>query len=353
MNVFLVETPHQLLNALEAKNFFHLVDSNLIVIVKEEYSRDSFRRLVDPGEWRSITYLSARSEPDSGLFRKLRDHGSERIRGYYNTFELFLLRKELDRLAASMGKVERVFLGNYWMEYMRHFAHATPHEELWLLDDGTGTLLINRMRKASWFSKNGAGSHGLKQAFINSLIGMNGRHIEDVAFFTIYDLDLRAGDRLARHDYPYLKAKASERPAEDAVYFLGMTLIDEGLSHRKHIEYLSKVKAHYRAENLVYVQHRGEPQEKLDIIRNDLKIEMRKFDAPIEYQISVLGHRPNILASFCSSALENCRIIFGGLLNIEAFLIDPTDCPLRPDFIKDIYRYYLSKENDHFKVLQL
>jgi hypothetical protein len=353
VNVFLIETPHQLLNALEAKHFFRLADNNLIVIIKEEYSRESFKRLVTPGEWRSVSYLSMRSESGSGLLGKLRDHRVERIRGYYNTYELFLLRKELDRLTASLGKMEKIFLGNYWMEYMRHFATATPHEELWLLDDGTGTLLINRMRKESWFSKNGANSHGLKQAFINSLVGLKDRHIENVAFFTIYDLDVRAGDRLIQHDYPYLKQKASERPAEDAVYFLGMTLVDEGLSQEKYLDYLSRVKSHYLSEHLVYVQHRGEPQKKLDIIRHDLKLEMRKFEVPIEYQISVLGNRPKVLASFCSAALENCRIIFGDLLEIEAVSIDPTDCALRPDFIRDIYTYYRSKENGHFRVLRL
>jgi hypothetical protein len=353
MNVFLVETPHQLLNAMEAKSYFSLVDNNLIIIIKEEYSKDSYARLVAPNEWKSVFYVPARGDPESGLLRKLRDHCIARIRGYYSTYELYLLRKALDRLSEAMGKVERIFLGNYWMEYMRHFANVTPHKELCLLDDGTGTLLINKMRRERWFQRNDKSRVAIVQGIINSMIGMKDRHIENVTFFTIYDLEVRDGDRLVKHDYVYLKEKASERPIEDVVYFLGMTLIDEGLSQEAYINYLRRVKTYFSNENLVYVQHRGEPAEKLEIIKKQLKLEMRKFDVPIEYQISVLGNRPKTLASFCSSALENCRIIFGELLDIKAFYLDPADCPMRPDFIRDIYSYYESRESAHFQMIKL
>jgi hypothetical protein len=353
MNVFLVETPHQLLNAMEAKSYFRLVDNNLIVIIKEEYSKDSYARLVAPNEWKSVFYVPVKGDPESGFLRNLRDHRIDRIRGYYRTYELYLLRKALDRLSASMGKVERIFVGNYWMEYMRHFANVTSHKELCLLDDGTGTLLINKMRRERWFQGNDKNRAAIAQGIINSAIGLKDRHIEDVTFFTIYELEVRPGDSVVKHDYPYLRQKASERPLEDAVYFLGMTLIDEGLSQEAYLDHLRRVKNHFNNENFVYVQHRGEPAEKLKIIKRQLNLEMRKFDVPIEYQISVLGGRPKILASFCSSALENCRIIFGDLLDIKAFYIDPEDCPLRPDFIKDIYAYYGSKAGPKFEVIRV
>ncbi len=334
------------------KVYFRLVDYNLIVIIKEEYSKDSYARLVVPNEWKSVFYVPARSDPESGLLRKLRDHRIDRIRGYYSTYELYLLRKALDRVSASVGEAETIFVGNYWMEYMRHFVNVTPHRDICLLDDGTNALLINRMRREKGFQRNRLDRTAVAQGIIKSAIGLKDRHIKDISFFTIYDLDVRDGDRLAKHDYPYLKEKASERPIEDAVYFLGMTLIDEGLTQEAYLDYLQRAQRYFKDENLVYVQHRGEPTEKLEIIKEQLKLEMRKFDVPIEYQISVLGNRPKTLASFCSGALENCRIIFGDLLDIKAFYLDPADCPLRPDFIRDIYAYYGRKTGPKFAVVR-
>lgn len=352
MNVFLVETPHQLLNAMEAKKFFRLSENHLLVIIKEEYSIDSFKRLVDDTYWESVTYFPIKINPKSGLLRKLQDHRVDRIRGYYSNYLLYLLRKKLDSLSKSIGCADRIFLGNYWIEYMRHFANVTPHKELCLLDDGTTTLLINKFRKEKCFQRNGHHLTGFKQALINSAICFKDRHIENVTFFTIYDLDVRPSDRLVKHDYPYLRQKGSERPVEDAVYFIGMTLIDEGLSQESYLNYLRRVMRYFTDEKIVYVQHREEPEERLEIIRHEIKLEIRKFEMPIEYHISGFGKRPKILASFCSSALEKCRIIFGDIMDIKAFFIDPLDCPLRPEFIRDIYAYYESRENCHFKVIR-
>jgi hypothetical protein len=353
VNVFLVETPHQLLNALEARSFFRLGDNHLVVIVKEEYSRDSFKCLVDQSEWRSVSYLTTRSEPESRLLRKLRDHRVERIRGYYKTYELYLLRKNLDSLAKSFQIAERVFLGNYLVEYMRHFANVLSLRELCLLDDGTTTLLINKVRRGMDVSKKRFSLDGLKQKIINFAIKLNDRHIKDVTFFTIFDFEVRAGDRLIKHNYPFLRKKGAERPVEDVVYFLGMSLIDEGLSQESYLNYLRKVVKYFSNERLVYIQHWEEPSERLKVIEKDFNLKTIRFKVPIEHQISVLGNRPKIIASFCSSALEKCRIIFGDLLQINAFYIDPEDCPLNPGFIRDIYAYYRSRENLHFRVFRL
>lgn len=270
MNVFLIETPHQLINAVEAREFFNLRDNYLIVIIKEEYTTDSYGRLIEPNDWKSVCYLSLKSDPMSGFLRKLSDSRIDRIRGYYNTYELKLLRKALDRVSESLGKVERLFIGNYWIDYMRHFANCTPHREVYLLDDGTTTLAINKSRKESGINKKSINRDKLKKGLINKTIGLRDRHLNEVTFFTIYDLETRPSDRSVKHDYQYLRKKASVKQSNNVVYFIGMTLVDEGIAQEKYLDYLAGVKHYFANEKFFYIQHWEEPPGRLEKIRNNL-----------------------------------------------------------------------------------
>lgn len=352
MNVFMIETAHQLLNAIEAKHRLGLQDCRLVVIVHRDYPRSAYEVLVGPGEWAAVHYLEKIDEPESpsGFWFKFR--GSERMRGYFATLQLRKLRQRLDDVARSMVRAERVFLGNYWVDYMRHFANVLPHDSLWLLDDGTATLLINERRRQGRPLDRCERTERAKIHLIYRAIGMDTRQERGLTFFTIYELETKAEDEVYRHDYSYLRSVAGVGDPSDEVFFLGQTLIDEGLSREDYLEYLKKVLDYFAGEKLVYVAHKGEPADKVAYIENELGVPVRRFGVPIEYQLTVRRSKPKLLASFCSSALENCRVIFGDELQIRAFYIDPARCKTHPDLIRGIYDYYRSKARPAFEVVE-
>lgn len=353
MNVFMIETAHQLLNAIEAKHRLGLRDCRLVVIVHRDYPRSAYEVLVAPEEWAAVHYLERIDEPEgpSGFWFRFR--GSDRMRSYFATLQLRKLRQRLDELARSMVRVERVFLGNYWVDYMRHFANVLPHDRLWLLDDGTATLLINERRRQGQPLDRCKWTERLKNDLIYRAIGMDARQERGLSFFTIYELETRAEDEVFRHDYNYLRSVAEVGEASDEVFFLGQTLMDEGLSRDDYLEYLKKVLDYFAGEKLVYVAHKGEPADKVAYIEKELGVPVRRFGVPIEYQLTVRRSKPKLLASFCSSALENCRVIFGSELQIRAFYIDPARCKTHPSLIRGIYDYYRSKAGPGFEVVEL
>lgn len=352
MNVFMIETSHQLLNAIEAKHRLGLQDCRLVIMVHQAYPRGAYEVLVDREEWTAVHYVKRVEEPVDPSSFWFRFSGSDRMRGYFATLQLRKLRQQLDALARSMGEAERIFLGNYWVEYMRHFANVLPHERVWLLDDGTATLLINDRRRQGRPLDKLDSFQRMKVRLIDRAIGMRTCQERGVTFFTIYELESRAEDQVFSHDYAYLRSVAEGGEASDEVFFLGQTLIDEGLSRGDYMDYLKKVLDYFAGEKLVYVAHKGEPADKVAYIENELGVPVRRFGVPIEYQLTVRRSKPKLLASFCSSALENCRVIFGDELQIRSFYIDPARCKSDTGLIGGIYDYYRSKAGPAFKVVQ-
>ena len=210
MNVYLVETPHQLLNAIEAKHALELQNNLLLVITLEEYPREAYEPLIVGGEWQEVRFLPTCIENRGRVARYLKDHPSERVQGYFNTYELRELRKLLDRQASSLSRVENLFLGNYFRTYMRHFGNVVKPRRLCLLDDGTVTLSIHAVREQMHA---GCGTYSLdtpsfRKKLITRLLGYRARQAASLTFFTTYDLAMSNSDHLIRNEYGYFRQKA-------------------------------------------------------------------------------------------------------------------------------------------------
>jgi len=342
----MVETPHQLLNAIEARNRFPRKENHLVVVLLDEYPVRAYEPLINAGDWTRVHYLESKTDPQKGLRKWLKRHPSARIQGYYMIYELSVLRKNLDEIGRSLKRVDDIFIGNYSVDYMRHFSNITGHDTLYLLDDGTSTIFINKNRKEAL-------PEGAKASVINTITGLKTGQSETVTFFTTYDLDLKQGDSVIKNDYRYLRGLAASATRTDEIYFLGQTLIIEGLSRERYMEYLRKVLKYFGDEKIVYVPHKLEPLDKVEYIRDQMGLTVKRFPVPIEYQLTMGGTVPKMLTSFCCSALENCRIIFGPDLPIKSFYLDPEHCPHLPGFVRDIYCYFESKSSPQFEVVRL
>jgi hypothetical protein len=352
MNVFFIETPLQLVNAIEAKHALELTDNHVVILLSDIYPVGLFRPLLGDEQWDSAQYVDSRVPARHALHR-LRDHPSQRIRSYYETTELRDLRKRLDALAGSLGVADALVLGNYCLDHMRHFANALSHEKLILIDDGTTTLDIADDRRRYAAGRSPRVRRSRTDALVNFLIGWRLGHRDRATFFTVYDMDVGSADTLVRHSYDYLRGRASEFECNGEVLFLGQTIYYEGISEDAYLDELRRVGAHFAGDTLVYAPHKGEKPDRVERIRQELGWEIRRYDAPIEYQLAMRGPLPRILASFYSSALENCRLIFGSRLMIESVYLDPGLVPRAAAFVRSVYDYYESKTSEHFRVVRL
>ncbi len=353
MNVFIIETPHQLLNAIEATHSLKLSDNYLIIITSDSYSKDTYSPLIQAESWKTVHYVSQEITCKNAIHRGLKYHKWQRVRGYLHQYELRAFRKRLDAIACSLGNAQNICLGNYWIAYMRHFANVLQHQRLYLLDDGTQTLQINDRRARGSSFEQYTNLQRLKLNLIKTLIGINDQQATSVTFFTTYDLETKGEDQVIKHDYSYLRSLAGAVPSSEEVFFLGSELREEGITLECYLDYFKKVLRYFEGEKIVYVMHQRESSEQIAYIKETLGVRVTHFGIPIEYQLTLRQTRPKILASFCSSALENCRVIFGDTLQIKSFYINPEDCRFNPDLIRDIYAYYESKNSYAFEVVRL
>ena len=352
-SVFLIKSPLQLLNAVEAKHYFKLRTENCVLIVMgDRKSQPQILKLAScMGEWGNLIVLN-----ESPLFigNPLEHKKTTGLKVWGAGFfkKSFFYVRRLNRVQEYLGAVEYVFVGYPRYVYMRHFINITPHKEVFLLDDGNATIQLAKERRDSKLSEemDVGWKKGLKRSAKRRLQGVKDAEKEVLGFFTIYDIVAGKNDSVIKNNFDYVRSRLSLFEGTEAVYFLGSPLSEVGiLNQDEYLDYLRRVKEYYKTKKLVYIIHRRENEDKLKLIERELGWDMVLYEYPIEYQLAMVGPRPSILASFFSSALDTCALIFKNDLKIVSFKIDVKNSP-REEEIESIYNSYSLNKNSNILI---
>ncbi|MDH5765752.1 MAG: alpha-2,8-polysialyltransferase family protein [Gammaproteobacteria bacterium] len=356
-NVFLVKSPLQLINALEAKCYFNLKDNNCILIIMGD--RKSYPQMLNLAkmsqQWHRVILMNNINILFGNPLDKSLSWHSDAIENSGSILRSsFFNILRLNRIAKYITDVDCIFFGDYSTEYMLHFVNIVPHNKTFLLDDGVGTVSIaNRRMNMSGLQ---ARQRLIKKIRITAkklFLGLKNNVPDKIYYFTAYDIELNGKDELINNKYRYLKNMSQSLGVTDSIYFIGSPLSEVGImSEKSYLEQLLMVKEFFKDFEVVYVAHRREAKEKLDKIKLNLNIDICHFEYPIEYQIAIVGPKPKIISSFITSALENLRIIMGDQVEIISFkLIKGTYS--REKVVDDIYDYYNKNLSDYFYVESL
>lgn len=352
-NIFLIKTPLQLLNAVEAKHKFNLKsDDCALIIMGDRKSQPQILSLANAmDEWGKVIILNTVNLFYGDPFESKGCTESDNQPTSAFLSKSFFNVRRLNRISKYLGSVENIFIGYARYVYMRHFVNTTPHKKTFLLDDGNATIKLAKERRE------GLGSpvyHGflkkLKIFFKRYLQGVKDGSRDSLCFFTVYDVIPGKNDEVIKNDFEYIKSNLGALETTNDVYFLGSPLCEAGImSQESYLNHIQRVKDFYKNKILIYIAHRRESSESLNKIKQDLNINVVLYDYPIEYQLAMIGPRPAILASFISSALLNCSYIFGEGLDVVAFKMDLEGNP-RKDEIESVYDSYVASENMNFHI---
>lgn len=343
-----------MLNAVEAKYYFELqTDDCVLIIMGDRKSQPQLLMLSKVlNEWGRVIILN-----DVNLFFGNPLEITKKVALWKRVWQTRLFSKSffnvrrLNRISKQLGQVRYIFVGYARYIYMKHFINITRHQDVVLLDDGHATIQLAKERKLGPDQSDYIGhTKRLKLLAKTYLQGVQHKEKENVCFFTIYDVSTNKNDRIIRHNFEHIKTNISaiERTAE--VYFLGSPLTRLGIiTEDEYVKHLQRVKDYFKDRNLVYISHRRETPEHLDEIGRALGIKVIRLDYPVEYQLAIIGPRPEILASFISSALDSCGLIFSDYMKIVSFMLDLEPSPEREE-IELIYESYKSSTNKNFVV---
>ena len=149
-NVFLIKSPLQLLNAVEAKHHFKLsTEDCILIIMGDRKSRPQILELANvQHQWGKIILLNAVHLIFGNPLEDNSHYSAPRSFWQSEIFRssVFHVRR-LNRISKYVGEVRYIYIGYSKYVYMRHFVNNTPHQKTFLLDDGSATIRISKERK--------------------------------------------------------------------------------------------------------------------------------------------------------------------------------------------------------------
>lgn len=212
-----------------------------------------------------------------------------------------------------------------------------------VLDDGTAMLRISRRRALPRTSEQWR--QQLKRFMFSASGTPVGAPRDGLNFFTAYPLEDRVaiGDTVVHNDYRTLSAELRALPPDDtSVYVIGTPHREAGVVDEGDVELaleLTRFAAASTGKDVVYMAHRRESAEKLDILREGVTV----VTPPVPFEIypRVVGKRPRMIVGYYSSLFATVAELLGDTVEITALEI-PRD-RLNDSwlsFVDDVYRYY-------------
>lgn len=289
-SLFVIESPFQLLSAIEAKQKFHILDAMLIV----RYTLDTqtnlqIDRLLKISPWEKVIEIkSIFSIFDSNL--KL-------------SIQLFKLKNI---------KFDNIFIGEYRSWVLRSFLYNLDANNYYLLDDGAASLTVyNQYVKEKRQPVLQPSKLDTILLGLYKLMGLHTHGSVNLLFFTSFDIYT---ENCVKNDFSYIKKRMSEQTIlQNTTYFFGAPLSEGNIISESHeLAYIQEIINYHAAigRDLVYVPHRRESAQKKEKIRALNNIAMSTFEFPAEIEFIFRKELPDTIASFYSTVLQTLPKIY-------------------------------------------
>ena len=328
-NLFIVASPLQFLNAIEAKEAFKTNNNVLILMYNTNLNATDANQkstLLHQEDWDEIIQY------DLGSVHKNK-------RFFYQV-----------RLIKSLLKFQYdyIFSGSFGTMHQVILANLKP-QHIYLIDDGNATIFTyEQVKDNKYFSTLSFSRKARVLRFL--LVNLKWKINQDINFFTSFNIQPLKNSKVVYHDFTYLKSnKLRECKNDNHIYLLGQNLADIGIMSKNiYLNYIEKIMKH-NDEKIIYIPHRS---EEIDdrynyLISDSFKIEVS--EGPIESVFIAKNIYPKIIISFVSSALYNLDRIFDKA-EVYAIKINPEDLLIKKDLVQKCYDFF---DNTGVSVIEL
>ena len=296
MDLYVVQSPFQLISAIESYAFFK---TSAILIIKYSGSTINNTQLLLLKDMVKHDFIIEVNLLNSNFLS--------------NIALLYNLKKIIGRDYDFV----RLFIGDYRSFHMRKFFDCLKSKNRFLLDDGAVMYDINNnLLRHELDDFNFIGFKGAIKKILYSiqsrLLNLGYKPQREIDLFTCYELVEYRENKVVNHNFDYFCSFAmGTKISTSTVYFYGSNIHYLGFSEEDELSYFSKVFNHYDKLNinLIYVPHRNEKEYKLKKIGNKFDIEIKKCIYPAEIDFILSKEAPQHVASFFSSVLITLPLI--------------------------------------------
>ena len=322
LSVFVVQSPLQLLNAIEASCVLKK-NGHYIVIHRNKNNLLRMRRLAELYSLKDVDYIPA---------------------GFFSRFLVDIRTRWKYR--AIVGKVDSVIFGSLAIWAINLIIFLRP-KDLYMVDDGQQTvnLLINP--EATRLSKRNGGKLS--------------RVIENSIFFTYYtDLADASNVKYIPNNLEYVKSKLINDPAVSGispldktdVLFIGANIFGKYNDFPSVLERIVR-HAESKRKKIFYVMHRFDCEAKINKLANKYHFTAVKYDYPIELIFSLLWskNQPEVWG-VGSTAIDTILLMFP-VAKIQIFSLDNTQFYKIKDRLAFSSLLSMYKSNSSVNVIEL
>lgn len=330
-NVFFVESPLQALSAIEAKS----LDKNSfnILVVSYQHRKKSqnnkqLLKIVNGSTWEQVFVL-------------------KRIYGIPQKLQKLLLLLRL--YFGYRGHVSKLFIGEFRSEIMHWCRGALNPDQTFLLDDGAVIVNIQKtyLSKGVHWPDYEVNEKSMFSSILDLLffsIFKNKKVIlQPIHIFSAFNIEPLGDQVFVKNTYAQLRKKVrGQVKLEGVVYHFGSKYSEAGvISRDDELKFIEEVLKFYVKKNisLVYIPHREESQEKLDLLLAK-GVEVKYLLMPAEEYFSEALEIPRYISSAYSTTLNNLSVMFD-FDKVFAFRLNRSIInPRHLDSIENVYQYY-------------
>ena len=278
--LFIIGSPFQALCMLEAIDYFHVTDYDVVVSYCDKRSLEQIRTLLESNEI---------------------EYEEKKIAHIIKDFFPLLLKRH--------RKYNNIFIGDYYsvINEIVGIVYTRRHYSLYYLDDGTQALSIfsdNPRKRFSSFKI------GIVLKFYYLCLSWKKR--VSTNFFTIYNVK---SEKIQIIHNSFSKLKQNKSSKQEGVFIIGANSSALDFKDISYYDYLDKVlfflRSEWPNEKIVYSPHRRDlnnKQNKKWCLTNN--VEYVESSVSVDYDFTIKGISPTAIVGFTSNALYSLKSIY-------------------------------------------
>ncbi|HFU75314.1 MAG TPA: hypothetical protein ENK91_09050 [Bacteroidetes bacterium] len=274
-NLFIVSSPLQVMNAIEAVEHFKTQNNILLILSTENTNQlTQMNQLLTFIDWFRVEYISPLTYKGINrfFFPRLISHQLKDIKNY---------------------KIDKLFVGDYRSEHLNHIVNYFQHKDVYLLDDGLNQLSYHKYILTPSYKLRIR--RFIYKAFFYKLSKVK---------YTMFTMFTIKNEKVINNNHSFFKKYINTKIIEDKVYFIGQPLVDlKIMSEENFKKELLKVILFYSKKRFIYILHRKEDGERIKKISNEFNFEYKKFNNVIEIEMLNSKKIPSDFATFFSTAI--------------------------------------------------
>lgn len=342
-NLFLIESPLQLLNSTEAAIKRKDAENHIVIYLSGKIkSDDQILKILNYYPWTEIHFIDTIKKRNSKIAHLV---------SIIKIYTLSLNLKFKFRNANSC-----IFAGDFRARWMHLVTNIINPNKKYLMDDGAISIHIQNNYLAKdinhpFPAPNSIYDILLLIIYLPSIISNKKLKWN---FFTSFDITPIAGQIIEKNSYEFISTKSkSYKNQKDIVYYFGSKYSESNIvSINEELNFLSKIYEHYSNRNLtsIYIPHRDDSENKINAIKI-IGFEIMKIDVPAEIFILTSTEQPKIISGAYTTVLNNAKKIFPDM-EIESFRL-PIKKIFNEQLIDEIEGSYFNLQNLGVKIIDL